>query len=62
VDWIHLSQGREKWRAYLNTIFNLEIRGRQKHFKGILMCYFKRIDIQYIFETKNTHRILVVIS
>jgi hypothetical protein len=26
VDWIHLSQGREKWRALVNMVRNLRVQ------------------------------------
>jgi hypothetical protein len=25
VDWIHLTQGRDQWRALVNTVMNLQI-------------------------------------
>jgi hypothetical protein len=27
VDWMHLGQDREQWRAVLNTVMNLLVRG-----------------------------------
>jgi hypothetical protein len=28
LDWIHLSQGRDLWRAVVNTVMHLGARGR----------------------------------
>jgi hypothetical protein len=25
VDWLHLPEGREKWRAVVNTVMNLRV-------------------------------------
>jgi hypothetical protein len=25
VDWIHLAQGRDRWRALVNTVMNLRV-------------------------------------
>jgi hypothetical protein len=25
VDWIHLSQNRDRWRALVNTVMNLQV-------------------------------------
>jgi hypothetical protein len=27
VDWVHWAQDRDRWRALLNTVMNLRVRG-----------------------------------
>jgi len=32
ADWIHLTQGRDQWRALVNTVMNLRISQKAYHF------------------------------
>jgi hypothetical protein len=39
VDWIHLAQDSDRWRAVVNTVMNLRVPGKAGNFLTTLMFY-----------------------
>jgi hypothetical protein len=32
VDWMHVTQGRDKWLAFVNTVMNLQVPEKEGNF------------------------------
>jgi hypothetical protein len=50
MDWIHLVQDRDQWKALVNTIMNLRVCWMVGHKQSIFnLTYFTKMELTYVY-------------